>query len=393
MAVGCKLATQADHYRVSMTAASPHAYRVKKYLRQEPELSAYLASWKEGAYQEEPLSSVLSQLQVEVDLLKGPFPYFLCHRYDWALARNVLSICVGLDAQMDDRAAVLTALLRLKSEREILIRSYLQTLNCPVLVTELGKVQLLWLHLADHVITYKRPKFDIPRLRSLSQALLPGQVLCLDTLLIASRDTPRRHSDTYTGLVSNNSTEFRFLVQRLLIFPVETISTIITSVFTHTDRCLDLDSIKRINAPSVSKKLYSAKELHIASNNQVLFDLIKGMVVSPRLKALLTPTTEAGATKLRIRINQGRISIPVAVREKVWRNQYGGNMDGHCYCCHTAISYTHWECGHIQAAAKGGSDVIENLRPVCFPCNRGMATMDMMDYIKRYNLPGPSASN
>ena len=43
-----------------------------------------------------------------------------------------------------------------------------------------------------------------------------------------------------------------------------------------------------------------------------------------------------------------------------------------------------FEAGHIRAAAKGGSNTVSNVLPVCSMCNRSMATMQMDQFVERY---------
>jgi hypothetical protein len=51
------------------------------------------------------------------------------------------------------------------------------------------------------------------------------------------------------------------------------------------------------------------------------------------------------------------------------------------------IDYTGvWEIGHIKAHAEGGNEELDNLRPICKPCNRAMGKMHMVEYCKR-NVP------
>lgn len=42
-----------------------------------------------------------------------------------------------------------------------------------------------------------------------------------------------------------------------------------------------------------------------------------------------------------------------------------------------------WEVSHVLAHAKGGTDELANLKPVCRACNRDMHTMHMVDYIRQ----------
>lgn len=76
-----------------------------------------------------------------------------------------------------------------------------------------------------------------------------------------------------------------------------------------------------------------------------------------------------------------RKSIPKAVKDKVWDTYIGQHRGtGPCYTCECQIDSKKFDCGHIVAAAKGGENIVENLRPVCGTCNRSMGTQNMEEF-------------
>lgn len=79
-------------------------------------------------------------------------------------------------------------------------------------------------------------------------------------------------------------------------------------------------------------------------------------------------------------------AIPERIRKQVWR-EYIGKLRGMglCFCCAEKIYWTHWDCGHVVAEAKGGATEPRNLRPVCSECNGHMATVDMREYAAQLN--------
>ena len=80
-----------------------------------------------------------------------------------------------------------------------------------------------------------------------------------------------------------------------------------------------------------------------------------------------------------------RRKIPKAVKEAVWAKYIGINKaEGKCYVCKRTIHITSFEVGHNKAVAKGGSDNINNLRPICRPCNLAMGTMSIETYKRKY---------
>jgi 5-methylcytosine-specific restriction endonuclease McrA len=80
-----------------------------------------------------------------------------------------------------------------------------------------------------------------------------------------------------------------------------------------------------------------------------------------------------------------RKNIPKPVKNQLWRKHFGDKLKGSCYCCKIELDALEgWEAGHIQAAARGGSDKVENLRPICSTCNKSMGTDNMDDFMARY---------
>jgi len=82
----------------------------------------------------------------------------------------------------------------------------------------------------------------------------------------------------------------------------------------------------------------------------------------------------------------GKERIPVAVRAAVWNN-YVGSKKGETKCfvgCGRTISTFNFQCGHVQAEAKGGKVTIDNLRPICSTCNQSMGTTNMEEFIRRH---------
>lgn len=63
-----------------------------------------------------------------------------------------------------------------------------------------------------------------------------------------------------------------------------------------------------------------------------------------------------------------------------------GERIGTCHCCHINkfdCMTGDWNIGHIVSQKKGGSDHVDNLRPLCGDCNREMFDEYMLDYMNR----------
>lgn len=75
------------------------------------------------------------------------------------------------------------------------------------------------------------------------------------------------------------------------------------------------------------------------------------------------------------------ISIPITVREQVWKKCNTNTSDlGLCYTCCNDLYFRDMECGHIKAHALGGNTTLENLMPVCKSCNKDMGVMNLFEY-------------
>lgn len=69
-----------------------------------------------------------------------------------------------------------------------------------------------------------------------------------------------------------------------------------------------------------------------------------------------------------------RKSIPKALRQQVWIKFCGSVFESKCYItwCKNIITPFNFEVGHNIPYSKGGSDSIDNLRPLCSQCNKSM---------------------
>lgn len=72
--------------------------------------------------------------------------------------------------------------------------------------------------------------------------------------------------------------------------------------------------------------------------------------------------------------------IPKKIRDDCWK-KYG---KGKCWICSSILDFSNFEAGHIKAKSKGGSDTIDNLRPICSQCNKSQGSKNMKDYINEY---------
>ncbi len=91
---------------------------------------------------------------------------------------------------------------------------------------------------------------------------------------------------------------------------------------------------------------------------------------------------EEGKEKERLK----RKTIPKAIKNQLWRKNFGDSMKGNCFCCEGEINALEgWDASHWVPASKGGSDTLDNLRVCCSTCNKSMSNMDMGTYLRRYH--------
>ena len=86
-------------------------------------------------------------------------------------------------------------------------------------------------------------------------------------------------------------------------------------------------------------------------------------------------------------ISKKKEVIPKKIRTLVWNTYIGEEHGiGQCHCCDCDIKISEWHCGHIKADSKGGVVSVDNLRPICAECNLSMGNMNMMEFIRKYDL-------
>jgi len=80
-----------------------------------------------------------------------------------------------------------------------------------------------------------------------------------------------------------------------------------------------------------------------------------------------------------------RKTIPKKVKDDLWILYFGeDNAKGKCYICKTEIHISKFEAGHVTSDSNGGEPIIENLRPICGPCNKSMGEENLYLYKNKY---------
>ena len=81
-----------------------------------------------------------------------------------------------------------------------------------------------------------------------------------------------------------------------------------------------------------------------------------------------------------------RLAIPKALQNKVWEKEFNAMTNGNCpiYNCTNILDKkvsNSWQCGHIISVMNGGETNLDNLRPICTPCNKNMGGMNWDIYV------------
>jgi hypothetical protein len=83
--------------------------------------------------------------------------------------------------------------------------------------------------------------------------------------------------------------------------------------------------------------------------------------------------------------NTKKNKIKPRVKQACWERFVGASTTTKCFCCRvTEITFTNFNCGHIVAHANGGTPNLDNLRPICAPCNGAMGRTNMRDFAKEH---------
>ena len=77
-------------------------------------------------------------------------------------------------------------------------------------------------------------------------------------------------------------------------------------------------------------------------------------------------------------------NIPKTVRNCLWINYFGSSRIG--VCRREPITINNFHASHIEAEKNHGPTSLDNLAPCCVQCNMSMGTMNMNDFITKYNL-------
>lgn len=126
---------------------------------------------------------------------------------------------------------------------------------------------------------------------------------------------------------------------------------------------LNLDTLRKINSPKNFVLVDLSLNIGTTISNKPLFDLVVAFI-------------KYGSSSEGV-----RSSISTTLKDRI-AQLYGKK----CFAC--CVDLDSWEAGHILSVAHGGLTTVDNLRPLCFQCNRKMSAMHMYEFIVKGKLPG-----
>ena len=102
-------------------------------------------------------------------------------------------------------------------------------------------------------------------------------------------------------------------------------------------------------------------------------------------KNIITALADQNPNKTNRRFKK---QTPINIKIKTWKSHIGNKNEATCFIpkCKNKVSLFRkggWECGHVKARSKGGTNDISNLRIICRSCNLDMGNENMNSYIER----------
>lgn len=90
---------------------------------------------------------------------------------------------------------------------------------------------------------------------------------------------------------------------------------------------------------------------------------------------------------LELRNYKRKCIIPPTVKNVLWYKYFNNNITGKCCCCKIEnISIGNFVCGYIISKCNGGTESVNNLKPICRLCKSSIKTMNMDDFMNKYGL-------
>ena len=146
---------------------------------------------------------------------------------------------------------------------------------------------------------------------------------------------------------------------------------------------------KKHTAIMQNKKLLQEKQITEQQNKEIN-ELKQKLLVSEAEKSALLKYIDLllqNKNNSKIRKYKKKCKIPAVIRNSLWKKYFNESNVGKCCSCKLEnISSANFDCGHIISEHNGGLVTLNNLKPICRLCNSSMSTMNMDEFIKKYEL-------
>tara|TARA_R100000750_G_C2338709_1_gene93232 strand:+ start:321 stop:1391 length:1071 start_codon:yes stop_codon:yes gene_type:complete len=243
------------------------------------------------------------------------------------------------------------------------------------------------LYLVHSAYAYIPPKLTQKELLDKVLSCPENKVFSMDLMIYVGLDIPKQYSGIIP-IVSNTEISFEYIYH--LLFGCN--SKIFSEWLFKRKGYLCIDNGKVIPTTKIQSYVNVDRRCMIVSSTSDIFvysvKLISKYVQDTTFE-ILENTSESSSSNITTdnkTKRKSRKTIPKAIKNQLWRKHFGNSMKGRCVCCQNEIDALEgWEAGHVEAVANGGSDHIDNLRPVCSTCNKSMSTMNLNEYIRRYH--------
>ena len=135
--------------------------------------------------------------------------------------------------------------------------------------------------------------------------------------------------------------------------------------------------------PKVSKETKLYKEPTLTNEIKKAKDIKENNVLNETKEEI--DSTEGHKTSEEP-LHKRRKNIPKHIKTLVWNEYIGADITRNkCVCCKKeSIDNRNFHCGHVIAESKGGDLTLQNLRPICAPCNSSMGTRSMNEFTKEF---------
>lgn len=191
------------------------------------------------------------------------------------------------------------------------------------------------------------------------------------------------------------------LERTILIFQGNIASTAESKSLVALGRCLDLyygwldndlpqaqhfsDLLRLERPPLDPKNPPSLRELGFFAAHPRAEDAVDFILASHDLKVSKMAATPDKKRKDKPK----RKAISKRMREMIWDHYIGRHQgESQCLCCRrNVISQLNFEVGHVVSVSRGGETVLDNLLPICGPCNKSMGSKSMSEFAEAHQFP------